>query len=105
MTGMKGFPFPKARGVWPTCGMVVKNDLILSKSTVILGLSFVIVPPMCVSTMSIVCFDITLGFFQGKDADDFNPDRFFGNLPAEPAADTKDGAPFLLYMTRLLRTF
>ena len=30
---------------------------------------------------------------QGKDANDFNPDRFLGRLPAE-LADTKDGALF-----------
>ena len=64
-----------------------------------------IVPPTCVNTVSIVCFDVTLGFVQGEDADDFNPDRFFGNLPAELAADTKDGASYLSYMTRLLRAF
>ena len=39
---------------------------------------------------------LTLGFVQGGDADDFNPDRFLGNRPAELAADTKDGASFFL---------
>ena len=100
---MKDFSFPKARGVWPTYGMVDKNDPVQSKSTVILGLSIVIVPHMCVSSMSIVCFDITLGFVQGEDADDFNPDRFLGDLPAELATDTKNGASFFLYMTSLLQ--
>ena len=85
--------------------MVNKNDLIQSKSTIILGLSIVIVPPMCVSTISIACFHIILGFVQGEDADDFNPDRFLGNLPADLITDTKNGASFLLYMTRLLRAF
>ena len=47
---------------------------------------------MCVTMMPIVCFDLTLGLVQGEDADEFNPDRFLGNLPEELAADTKDGA-------------
>ena len=105
MIGMKDFSFPKAQGVWLTSGMVNKNDIIRSDLTIILGLSIVIVPPMCVGTMSIVCFGVTFAFIQGEDADDFNPDRFLGNLPAELAADTKDGASFFLYMTRLLRAF
>jgi len=100
---MKDISFLKAQCVLPTYGMGDKNDLMRSKLTVRLGLSIVIVRPMCVSTMSIVCFDLTLGFVQGEDADDFNPDRFFGNLPEELAADTKDGASIFLYMTRLLR--
>ena len=96
MTGMKDISFPKAQCVFPTYGMADKTDLLIirSKLTFTLGLSIVIVPPMCVSTMAIVCFDVTLGFLQGEDADDFNPDRFLGNLPSELAADTKDGASF-----------
>ena len=59
---MKDFSFLKEQYVLPTSGMVSKNDLIRSKLTVILGLSIVIVPSMCVSVISIVGFDITLGF-------------------------------------------
>ena len=40
--------------------------------------------------MSIVCLDVTLGFVQGDDADDFNPDRFLDSPPAA-LAETKDG--------------
>ena len=84
--------------------VVKDNDLFPSKLMVRSGVSIVIVPSMCVSPASIVCFDVTLGFLQGEDADDFNPDRFLGNLSAELTADTKDGASFLLYSIRLLLT-
>jgi len=46
--------------------------------------------------MLIVCSDVTLGFVQGEDADDFNPDRFLGNLPAALAYTKDGGASFLL---------
>ena len=80
------------------------NDQLRSKLKVGSGVSIVSVPSMCVSTVSIVCFDVTHGFLQGEDAEDFNPDRFLGNLSAELTADTKDGASFLLYLIRLLLT-
>ena len=105
MTGMKDISFPKARGVSPTYGMGDKTDLIRSKLTVVLDLSIMIIWSMCISSMSIGCFGVILGFIQGEDADDFNPDRFLGNLPGDLAADTKDSASIFLYMTSLLRTF
>jgi len=102
---MKDISFLKARCVSPTYGMSDMTDPIRSKLTVVLGLSIVIVRSMCVSSMSIGCFGVILGFIQGEDADDFNPDRFLGNLPGDLAADTKDGASFFLSMIRQLRAF
>ena len=106
MTGMKDISFPKAQRVFPTYGMDDKTDLLIIRSKLTFHTRSINRDPTTyVRWMAIVFFDVTLGFLQGEDADDFNPDRFLGNLPSELAADTKDGASFFFYRTRLLRDF
>ena len=61
ITGMKDISFQKARSACQTYGRGIKNDLIRSKLTVILGLSIAIVLSMCVGAMSIVDVDVILG--------------------------------------------
>ena len=56
ITGMKDISFLGVLCASPTYGTAVENDLVRSKLTVILGLSIVIEPLMCVSTMLIVSF-------------------------------------------------